>query len=30
MRGFLFETLYKAFGGKPGLVRALWETGLRR
>ena len=22
------ETLYKAFGGKPGLVRALWESGL--
>ena len=22
------ETLYKAFGGKPGLVRALWDAGL--
>jgi AcrR family transcriptional regulator len=26
--GVSVETLYKAFGGKPGLVRALWETGL--
>ena len=22
------ETIYKAFGGKPGLVRAIWERGL--
>lgn len=22
------ETIYKAFGGKPGLVRAIWEQGL--
>jgi AcrR family transcriptional regulator len=22
------ETIYKAFGGKPGLVRAIWEHGL--
>jgi AcrR family transcriptional regulator len=22
------ETIYKAFGGKPGLVRAVWEKGL--
>jgi AcrR family transcriptional regulator len=26
--GTSVEMLYKAFGGKPGLVRALWETGL--
>ena len=26
--GVSVETLYKTFGGKPGLVRALWETGL--
>ena len=26
--GVSVETLYKAFGGKPGLVRALWESGL--
>jgi len=26
--GVSVETLYKAFGGKPGLVRALWEKGL--
>ena len=26
--GASVEMLYKAFGGKPGLVRALWETGL--
>ena len=26
--GVSVETLYKAFGGKPGLVRALWDTGL--
>jgi AcrR family transcriptional regulator len=23
------ETIYKAFGGKPGLVRAIWERGLQ-
>jgi AcrR family transcriptional regulator len=22
------ETVYKAFGGKPGLVKAIWEQGL--
>src|SRR5947209_627879 len=22
------ETIYKSFGGKPGLVRAIWERGL--
>ena len=26
--GASVEMIYKAFGGKPGLVRALWETGL--
>ena len=26
--GTSVEMLYKAFGGKPGLVRALWDTGL--
>lgn len=26
--GVSVETLYKAFNGKPGLVRALWDTGL--
>ena len=26
--GSSVEMIYKAFGGKPGLVRALWETGL--
>jgi AcrR family transcriptional regulator len=26
--GTSVEMLYKAFGGKPGLVRELWETGL--
>jgi AcrR family transcriptional regulator len=23
------ETIYKSFGGKPGLVRAIWEKGLK-
>jgi AcrR family transcriptional regulator len=27
--GASVETVYKAFGGKSGLVRALWERGLR-
>jgi AcrR family transcriptional regulator len=27
--GTSVETVYKAFGGKSGLVRALWERGLR-
>jgi AcrR family transcriptional regulator len=27
--GASVETLYKAYGGKAGLVRALWERGLR-
>jgi AcrR family transcriptional regulator len=27
--GTSVETLYKAYGGKAGLVRALWERGLR-
>jgi AcrR family transcriptional regulator len=26
--GVSVEMVYKAFGGKPGLVRALWESGL--
>jgi AcrR family transcriptional regulator len=26
--GVSVETVYKAFGGKPGLVRALWQRGL--
>lgn len=26
--GVSVETVYKAFGGKPGLVRALWDQGL--
>jgi len=26
--GVSVEMIYKAFGGKPGLVRALWDTGL--
>jgi AcrR family transcriptional regulator len=26
--GTSVETVYKAFGGKPGIVRALWERGL--
>jgi AcrR family transcriptional regulator len=26
--GTSIETVYKAFGGKPGLVRALWQRGL--
>ena len=26
--GISVETVYKAFGGKPGLVRALWQRGL--
>jgi AcrR family transcriptional regulator len=26
--GVSVETVYKAFGGKPGLVRAIWERGL--
>ncbi len=26
--GVSVETLYKGFGSKPGLVRALWDTGL--
>ena len=26
--GVSVEMVYKTFGGKPGLVRALWETGL--
>ncbi len=26
--GTSVETVYKAFGGKPGLVRALWQRGL--
>jgi AcrR family transcriptional regulator len=26
--GVSVETIYKAFGGKPGLVRAIWERGL--
>jgi AcrR family transcriptional regulator len=26
--GVSVETIYKAFGGKPGLVRSIWERGL--
>jgi AcrR family transcriptional regulator len=26
--GVSVETIYKSFGGKPGLVRAIWERGL--
>ncbi len=27
--GVSVETIYKTFGGKPGLVRAIWERGLK-